>query len=572
METKHRYFVSELVAQVGSLPALAAHVVNQTSDHDCDLGKLSRLILADNVLTMRFLALANSAAISHGHEVKNLKAALIRLGIRRVRNVALLMGMHDMSPTREIESGINMAEYWKHCLAVASCAQGLAWQRGLETHEDAWMVGILHRIGVTSAIESTGRAYLDVASLAREQKVSLATAEMQVLEFHHGEFGSRILKEWKLPRIFSEVVEFYTEDFDKSEVSPEAAGLITVLRDAIAIVRTIGFGECGDHDPLSDINDLANRLGLPAQALEALGAKVDREVNEMSGLIGLSMPENVFTNAIRDTQLQVARMALEGFDDAMVREDLEEQMSIARVIQQRILPQATPTHAGLEIAAANFPSKAVSGDTYDFITLKGGACGLVIADVSGKGMPAALLASTLQASMRALASVFSDPGELLTAANGALFESSDPERFATLFLAVFSEDGTNFRYASAGHNPPLIFRQDGTQEWLKPSGTPLGMMPEMSYQVTEVAMAPGDLMVAYTDGITEAVNDHDVEFDEVGVLAITTAESQNPPHQIIDRMIAAVHNHVSGWIQTGTGSDGAPDAGDDLTMLVVKKL
>jgi len=208
---------------------------------------------------------------------------------------------------------------------------------------------------------------------------------------------------------------------------------------------------------------------------------------------------------------------------------------------------------------------------------------LVIADVSGKGMPAALLASTLQASMRALAGVFSDPGELLTAANGALFESSDPERFATLFLAVFSPDGSSFRYASAGHNPPLLYRKNGSHEWLKPSGTPLGMMPEMVYPVTTVTLDADDLLVTYTDGITEAVNDQDVEFDEVGVLKITAAEAKNSPRDVIDQMITAVYNHVSGWTKPESGLGGAPmrpnsfgadvpDAGDDLTMLVVKRL
>ena len=148
METNTKYFVTDLVNEVGTLPSLAAQIVGLTSSPDCDLGALSRLILSDNVLAMRFLALSNSAAFAQGQEVRNLRGALVRLGIRRVRNVALLMGMHDMTPASDQDVGLDMNDFWRHCLAVASCAQGLAWQKGLASHEDAWLVGILHGLGL----------------------------------------------------------------------------------------------------------------------------------------------------------------------------------------------------------------------------------------------------------------------------------------------------------------------------------------------------------------------------------------------------------------------------------------
>jgi len=582
MELNTKYFVTELVAEVGSLPSLAAQVVSLTSDPDCDLGALSNLILSDNVLSMRFLALANSAAVSHGHEVKNLRAALVRLGIRRVRNVALLMGMHDMTSGAEPDTGLDMTEYWQHCLAVASCAEGLAWLQGLPGPEDAWLVGILHGLGVTALTQRTGTEFGAVVDFARRQGVPLAAAEMRVLDFHHGELGARILKEWKLPRLFAEVVEFCPEEFGTEEVSADGAELIQVLRSAIAIARAIGFGDGGDRDVVVELNKLAEALQLDNAVMDALAAKVDREVQVFSGLIGLKMPADLFATVLAASQQEVARVGLKGFDDSLVKEDLESQMSAARDIQQRILPHQVPVIPGFELAAINHPSKAVSGDTYDFITLQDGARALLIADVSGKGMPAALLASTLQASIRALAQVFSDPGELLTAANRALFASTDPERFATLFIAVVAPDGSGFRYASAGHNPPLLLRSDGTQEWLKPAGMPLGMMPEMDYPVTEVPLTPGDMLVTYTDGITEAVNDQDVEFEEKGLCEVILARAHRPTAAIVNEVIAAVHSHISGrndrqampTAESGpvnADTNGPPDAGDDLTMVILRK-
>lgn len=582
MDTTTKYFVTDLVAEVGSLPSLAAQVVNMTADPHCDLASLSKVILSDSVLSMRFLALANSAALAHGHEVKDLRSALVRLGIRRVRNVTLLMGINDMAPKQHPEIGLNLTEYWKHSLAVASCAQGLAWQRGTVSHDDAWLVGILHGLGVTAMAQRTGADFQQVVSFARERQVVLAEAEMQVLDFHHGELGARILKSWNLPRLFSDVVEYYPEDFEASEVSPATADLIQILRDGITIARTIGYGTNGDYDAITPIGDLADTLQLEQPSLEALAAKVDREVMEMSGLIGLDMPEELFAKALQASQHEVARVGLEGFADTLIKEDLEAQMSAAREIQQHILPSKTPTIDGYELAAANFPSKAVSGDTYDFITLKGGARGLVIADVSGKGIPAALLASTLQASIRALALVLDDPGELLSAANRALFDSTDPERFATTFIAVMEPDGRGIRYASAGHNPPLLLRRDGTEQWLQPAGTPLGMLPEMTYPVTRVPMSDGDILVAYTDGITEAVDDFDVEFEEKGLAEVVAKLAHSSAAEIIAETIAAVHLHTSrkttldehlvpGPSAPQYDSAGTPDAGDDLTMVVLKK-
>ncbi len=582
MKTHKGYFVTELVAEVGSLPSLAAQVVSLTSDPDCNLTALTRLILSDNVLTMRFLALANAAVTAHGQEIKDLRGALVRLGITRVRNVALLMGVHDMAPASSPAAGLDLVQYWQHCLAVASCAQGLAWQRGNADPEDAWLVGIMHGLGVTSLSQHTGADFLSVVEHARQHRCSLASAELRILDFHHGELAARILNDWKLPALFAETIEFHTENFEAHEVSPEARPLIQTLRDAIALARAIGFGHSGDHDPVATMADLARTLRLADPALEALAAKVDRDVQGMARVIGLDMSGNLFAAALQASQLEIVRVGLEGLDDRRVKEDLEAEMSAARNIQQRILPAATPHLDGFTVAAANFPSRGVSGDTYDFLSLKDGSCGLLIADVCGKGLPAAMLASTLQASIRALALVCDDPGVLLAAANRALFASSDPERFATLFLAVLAPHGNSLRYASAGHNPPLLRHADGSQQWLQPAGTPLGMLPEMEYPVTEVDLMPGDLLVAYTDGITEAVNAHDEEWTEQGLAKLVAQTADETPETIVKRVIAAVHRHVDPAVRLGEfetsglpsgPADNAilPDAGDDLTLIVLRK-
>jgi serine phosphatase RsbU (regulator of sigma subunit)/HD-like signal output (HDOD) protein len=581
METTTRTYVSDLVEQVGSLPSVAAQVVSLASDPDCEIDHLTKAIMSDSAMSLRFLALANSAAVSHGREIRNLRAALVRLGMRRVRNVALLMGMHDMSPSRATDTGLDTAEFWRHSLATASCAQALAWLRGMKTTDDAWLVGILHGLGIAAMSQKAAEQFRAALELARRQGKPLAAAELEVFDFHHGELAGRVLRTWKLPRVFAEVVEFNPEDFEQDEVSSEALPLIAILRDAIVTARSIGFGQNGDGDRPVPAEELADRLGLPEPAMAALAERVDQDVQGTSRVIGLDMPEGRFAEALAASRDELARVGLAGLDATLAREEMEEQMAAARDIQQRLLPDKVPDVAGCELAAVNEPSLHVSGDTYDFLRLPDGRTAIVVADVSGKGMPAALLASTLQASLRALVRVFSDPGELLAAVNDALFESTDPERFATVFLAVLAADGSGFSYASAGHNPPLLLRADGRAEWLKPAGTPVGMLPGMAYPVQDVLLHAGDRVVIYTDGVTEALDATENEFAETGLESVVREGScAAPAAGTVEAVIAAVRDHVAGSTDPDAGQDllgapgprGAVDVGDDLTLVVVRRL
>lgn len=570
-------FVSDLVEEMGSLPTVAAQIVSLTSDPDCDLGQLTRVIISDNIMSMRFLALANSASISRGVEVRNLRAALVRLGLRRVRNVALCMGMHDMIPASSDPGRLDMVEFWKFNLATASCAQGLAWQRGTASDDDAWLVGILHSIGIASLDQKANSDFQVALEMAQVKGITLLEAEMLKLDFHHGELGGRILGHWNLPEIFCDTVEFAGENFSQDEVTAETNTLIEILNDAIILVRAIGFGTNGDGTPPMPMDEVLKCLNLEEPAMMALAAKVDREVADMANIVGIDLPERLFLDRLQESKKQVVRLGMEGFSDSMARENLEEEMTMAREIQQRLLPTQTPNLKGFELWGANHPSLHCSGDYFDYLKVKGGAPAVVIADVSGKGMPASLLASSLQASLRALAMIFDDPGELLGAVNNALHESTDPEKFATLFLAVLNEDGSGLRYASAGHNPPLLLRASGVSEWLKPAGTPLGMFPDMVYPVMEVSMGPEDLVVSYTDGITEAVDRHDVEFEEKGLERVVREFSREPGDFIIKQVIAEVLMHVGSNSSNGLDSLvenwNEPDdqnAGDDLTMVIIK--
>ncbi len=253
------------------------------------------------------------------------------------------------------------------------------------------------------------------------------------------------------------------------------------------------------------------------------------------------------------------------YDEAIHRRQLEEELALARSIQQRLLPREVPQLAEYEIAAVNLPSRQISGDYYDFVSMREGRTGVVISDVSGKGMGASLLASNLQASLRALAGIHSSPASILGAVNMALYESTDSDRFATLFLAALEPERRRLVYSSAGHNPPLLHRADGSSSWLEEGSTPLGAFEGMDYPEEAISLGPGDLLVLYTDGVTEAESPSEEQFGTERLEEVVRRRSDRPAHEIAQELEDAVFRHVG-----QRNGSGERNAGDDLTIVVLR--
>jgi sigma-B regulation protein RsbU (phosphoserine phosphatase) len=247
------------------------------------------------------------------------------------------------------------------------------------------------------------------------------------------------------------------------------------------------------------------------------------------------------------------------YREAIARQRLEEEMAMARSIQQRMLPSEVPEIAGFEIAAMNLPSSQVSGDYYDFLWLPDSNLALVISDVSGKGMPASLLASNLQASIRALAASQNRPGAILSAVNASLYESTDSDRFATLFLASLCPRTQRLIYSNAGHNPPLLRRPDGSTEWLDEGATPLGAFPGMQYPEGEVNLRGGEVLVLFTDGVTEAEDATDCQFGEAGLERVVHGLASETAPSIVDGIREAVFAHSA-----------SANMADDMTVIVLR--
>jgi sigma-B regulation protein RsbU (phosphoserine phosphatase) len=240
------------------------------------------------------------------------------------------------------------------------------------------------------------------------------------------------------------------------------------------------------------------------------------------------------------------------------REVLNRELAIAREVQQRLFPQQCPSIPGVELVGLCRPAREVGGDYYDFFTLPQGILALAIGDVSGKGVPASLLMASLQASLRGQTLAGAANIDCLMAnVNSLVYAASSINRYATFFYAEYQPDRRLLTYVNAGHNPPILLRRDSDVARLEAGGPPVGLLPEASYEGASVEVKPGDLLLLFTDGMSEAMNVADEEWGEERLLCVLKNSSAAKPASIASALFQAADKF--------TGS--APQH-DDMTVVI----
>ncbi|HOI73508.1 MAG TPA: SpoIIE family protein phosphatase [Syntrophales bacterium] len=243
------------------------------------------------------------------------------------------------------------------------------------------------------------------------------------------------------------------------------------------------------------------------------------------------------------------------------REGLLKELEIARGIQQRLIPDRAPRIPNIDLAANNIPAREVGGDFYDFIPVRDDLWGVVIADVSGKGMPAAMFMGLSRTVVRASATGTLDLAHAIRQANELICRDSTSGMFVTLFYAVV-EPGPKLRYVNAGHNPPILLRRDGNDpEYLKTHGIALGVKKDIHVQEISLSLSEGDLVVLYTDGVTEAVDENDQTFGLDRLNRVVRDNRHLSAGQIIMKIQDAVIAFAGGRPQF-----------DDIALVVLKAI
>jgi sigma-B regulation protein RsbU (phosphoserine phosphatase) len=289
------------------------------------------------------------------------------------------------------------------------------------------------------------------------------------------------------------------------------------------------------------VPELLGLLYLDARSTAAAVTGLDRQVLQTLAVEGATVIEN-------------ARL----FRVAREQERIQHEMRLARKIQQGLLPRQLPHSDYFQVYAVTMPTEAVGGDYYDVLPLADGRCGFALADVSGKGLPAAMMAASLQGAFGGIASWAPALTDLFAHVNNYLCERTPAEMFATVFYGVLDAQGI-FEFVNAGHIPPLILRAQGGIERADSSNFPLGLFPQISFQVDCVQLQPGDLIVTTSDGVTEARDPVGGLFGDARLQIVLETSTGLMPEEVCRRILASVQEFV-----------GAAPQSDDLTVTVVR--
>lgn len=310
-------------------------------------------------------------------------------------------------------------------------------------------------------------------------------------------------------------------------------------------------------DPRASLTNAGLSVVVPMQiqgqsrGVVLLGEKLNREPFNALDLEFLTSLTNLAIISLENARL---------FRETIEKQKLEDELLIAREIQKGLLPSILPAIPGIEVAATNISSRQVGGDYYDVLQTDSDRYLIAIGDVSGKGYPAALLMANLQATIRALVPLHLTLSELTARVNDLMCENTGGDKFVTFFWGCVTNGGRSIRYVNAGHNYPYLLRSDGSLERLDKGGMILGVMKTSTpYEEETLHLNPGDILILYTDGVSEAMSRDTVEYGESRLeSAIRTAQKKNA-QGIIDGIHADIRDFVRGAAQS-----------DDITMMVLK--
>jgi sigma-B regulation protein RsbU (phosphoserine phosphatase) len=245
------------------------------------------------------------------------------------------------------------------------------------------------------------------------------------------------------------------------------------------------------------------------------------------------------------------------------RRQLESELELAQDVQKMLLPQEVPNIPGLEIAAFSRPAQIVGGDYFDFVDFSNGLPGLAIADVAGHGVSASLHMASIQALLRTLVPVSKSPAEVMRQVHKLFIHNIRFETFVTFFIGAFDSSTKTLTFCNAGHQPPLVFRKTKSKEesvvMLRPTGAAIGLVEEAEFGEKTIDLQEGDLLVLYTDGITEAVNTHNQEFGRERLETLIRQVERMPVKVVVQKIRRSLEEF----------SEGKPLA-DDTTIVIYR--
>ena len=334
--------------------------------------------------------------------------------------------------------------------------------------------------------------------------------------------------------------------------------------------ESLGEKLCSADQPMK-LSEIAAEVPA-ASRLEQIGAEVVIPF-QLQGKTGglLILGERAMRAGYSDSEINflsslcnLAAMAIDNarlFEESLAKQRLEEELNLAHTIQENLLPREMPHFAGCDVKTFHIPTKQVGGDYFDVMKLSGNELCVAIADVSGKGFPAALLMANLQSAFHALVKTGINLVDVSGRLNNIVFENTDFDKFITFFAAIYDSEKKILQYVNAGHNYPFLLKVGGEIVRLDKGGLMLGVMKDAAYEAGEAAVAKGDMVYLFTDGVNEAMNEKAEQFTEDKLQDVLVQKSACTAEEILE----TVRNEIASFV-------GEAPQSDDITQVCVKFL
>lgn len=538
-------------------PQAAIGIVHACSKPDINSRRLADLITHNAVLTAELLRIVNSAFFGFRAKATSAAHAVTLLGQRALRNLALCVAMRDALRADAIP-GLDMADFWEQALRRAVAARCLARAVRVDA-EDGFTAGLLQDFGLLVMLFLQPAAAGNWPRLAQAGPDERYALEQELFGTTHDQVGSALAAAWELPAELRRVMELHHSPLLGAQAD-DALCRVAQGADWMAAVFTVADKRPALHQCRER---LAADFELSAAQTDELLEQVGRDMAEAGAALGLRVGNQPSWEAVlREANLQLVEDNLSyqeltwRLEQALAERDryaaeLDRELQLAREVQRSLMPRDSADCAGF--SGVNTAARELSGDFYDYFSTPAGAVAFCIADVSGKGMNAALLMAKVSSLFRCLGKTAADPAALLERLNREIAETSIRGMFVTMIGGLYDPRSRTVRLANAGHVPALLRTGDGAVREIPADGPPLGVLEDAQFTSRELPLTSGALYL-YTDGLVEARAADGAELGIGGLKDLIRATAQAPAAQRAQRLLDALH--------------GA-EVRDDVTALVI---
>lgn len=544
-------------------PEGAFRVIQACNQKNVDAQQLGRLLEQDPVLTIEVLRIANSAYFGFSGKISSVARAVTVIGQRTLRHIVLCVAMRDTLKPEQLPA-LSIEAFWTSALRRAVCARSLANKVALDA-DLGFTIGLLQDFGLLVLFYLYPNRIAEWPHLSELAPDDRHTMEWQLFGSLHDQVGRQLAESWNLPQeLASAMGSHHHPPPDDSDGQSANFCRLAQCADWMAAVFT-----CADKRHTLEVchNLLKRHFGLSPQASEEMLGHIHEQLAEAAQAFGFDLGEQPAYEAVmqqanlrlleENLSIQEMNWQLEQVlrqRDRMAAE-LKQELDLAREVQRSLLPADLKEKLG--VFGLNLSAKAVSGDFYDFYRLRDGRIAFCIADVSGKGMHAALLMAKASSLFHCLGKSIHDPATLLTMINREIIETSIYGMFITMAAGVIDPENSQVVVSNAGHLPLIRMRRQEQVAEYAASSPPLGILPETRFN-NEAFELGADSLYLYTDGMLEAKISADERQGKSGLLGLFGRYAKHPPVERLQLILAGLRQTTE------------TDVEDDMTLLLIE--